>query len=387
MRKRVSRNRKLSAPWALSLAAAATLAGLHSRCSAQISINQVSGTDWKIANGDLNVVFNPVNDNLTSIAIGSSGNLLNPNNSQLYQEYAGTPFGAGTQTPNYQIGPNGSYIDFWTTTQSQGYATNSSGGYINPITYSFHYVLFNDDPDVVCYEVLNHASTDPPTSVGQGQFIARFNTSLFTQTYQDNVGVNNPGPQTSAIAPTYPADGSPNSNTVDAQPGRNVTDATYDLTSSGLAGDWGSNFNTKYDFATYYQFLQAETIYGSQYSLSTIYTAHGHHQWRPDASGFDLHQSGFDGFSFRASGRRELQLHAHAGRQHHAALRTLRVSIRPHRRSERRAVPGRGEFHADSNSGLQHRSGVDRQQLRPHAAARIGADQCRQFRRLEQQHQ
>ncbi|MGA2230034.1 MAG: polysaccharide lyase family protein [Tepidisphaeraceae bacterium] len=251
--------------------AAATLVFGAQRADAAISISE-NGANWTIGNGDLNVVFNTSNDELTSIAMGSGGNLLDPNESILYQEFAGTPFGAGTQTSNYQIGPGGSYIDFWTTTQSQGYAENSSGGYINPITYSFHYVLFNDDPDVVAYEVLNHASTDPPTNVGQGQFIARFNTSLFTNTYQLNVGVNNLGPQTSVIPPTYPADGSPNSQTVDAVPGRNVTNATYDLTGSGLPGDWGSNFNTKYDYATYYQFLQAETIYGSQDALSTIYT-------------------------------------------------------------------------------------------------------------------
>jgi autotransporter-associated beta strand protein len=252
--------------------AGVTLGPAAHRAGANISIVQ-NGSNWTIGNGDLNVVFNASNDELTSIAMGSGGNLLDPHESILYQEFAGTPFGAGTQTSNYQIGPGGSYIDFWTTTQSQGTAENSSGGYINPITYSFHYVLFNDNPDVVCYEVLNHASTDPATSVGQGQFIARFNTSLFTNTYQLNVGVNNPGPQTATIPPTYPTDGSPNSQTVDAQAGRNVTNATYDLTGSGLPGDWGSDFNTKYDFSTYYQFLQAETIYGSQDALSTIYTS------------------------------------------------------------------------------------------------------------------
>ena len=52
-----------------------------------------------------------------------------------------------------------------------------------------------------------------------------------------------------------------------------MTNATYDLTGSGLPSNWGSNFNTKYDYASYYQFLQADTTYGSQYAESNIYTS------------------------------------------------------------------------------------------------------------------
>lgn len=224
----------------------------------QITITQTSNSKWSISNGDLNVTFNPSGNKLTSVAIGSSGNLLDPSNSQLYPEFAGTPFGSGTQSYGYQQTSN--YIDFWTTTASTGTSTN-------PLTYSFHYVMFNDDPNIMTYEVLNHSATDPATSVGQGQFLARVNPSLFTNTYQENVSVDNPGPQTAAL-PNYAT-----LSSVSGQAGRGVQDATTDLTGSGLAGDWGGNFYTKYDYSSYTQFLQANTEYGSQYSVSAIFTA------------------------------------------------------------------------------------------------------------------
>ena len=248
----------------------AIMLSISATANAAISITQVNGSHWNISNGDLSIVFDPASNNITSASIGSSGNLLNPNNSQMYDEFAGTPFGSGTNTSGYQQGSN--YIDFWTTTASNP-TLNSSGNPTNPITYSIHYVMFNNDPDIVCYEVLNHSATDPATSVGQGQFIARFNTSMFNQSYQYNVSVNNLGAQTATIPPTYPADGTPNLNTVSAQAGRVVTDSTTDLTGSGLAGDWGTNINTKYDFISYYQLLQADTIYGSSYAVSNIYTS------------------------------------------------------------------------------------------------------------------
>ncbi|HZZ26488.1 MAG TPA: polysaccharide lyase family protein [Pirellulales bacterium] len=236
---------------------------MASTCWATISISGTSGTTWTIANGDLTVKFNSTNANLTSVAIGNSGNVLDPNNSKLYPEFAGTPFGSGPTTASFQQTSN--YIDFWTTTQSSGTT--------NPITYSFHYVMFNNDPDIVCYEVLNHSSTDPATGVGQGQFLARVNTSLFNNTYQVNVGPNNIGVQTSTLPPFYPADGSPNMQTVSAQAGRTVQDATTDLTGSGLAGAWGTNSYTKYDYSAYMQFLQATTEYGSQYAVSALFTS------------------------------------------------------------------------------------------------------------------
>ena len=201
-----------------ALLLAVALATPIARCPAAITIQQISGTNWKIGNGDLNVVFNPAANKLTSVAIGASGNLLDPGNSQLYPEFAGTPFGSGTQSSGFQQTSN--FIDFWTTTASTGTSTN-------PLTYSFHYVLFNNDPNIVVYQVLNHSATDPATSVGQGQFLARVNPSLFFNTYQVNVGPNNPGPQTSKV-PAY----------TDST-GRDVQDATVDIAGEGSDGRLG----------------------------------------------------------------------------------------------------------------------------------------------------
>ncbi|MGD0769617.1 MAG: polysaccharide lyase family protein [Tepidisphaeraceae bacterium] len=237
-----------------SLLLAATSGLLAARAHAQITISQVSNSEWDIGNGDLSVVFNPSGDNITSLAIGASGNVLQPGKSEIYQETDSTGFGPGAQTYGYQQTSN--YIDFWTSTASTGTT-------VNPITYSYHYVMFNDDPDIICYEVLNHSATDPANPVAQGQFLARVNPALFTNTYQYNVSVNNPGPQTSVVAvpstETEPTD-------------RTVQDSTYDLT--GIQpGDWGTNFYTKYDYSSYVQNLQATVEYGSQYSVSALYTS------------------------------------------------------------------------------------------------------------------
>jgi autotransporter-associated beta strand protein len=237
------------------MAAAAVWGARSSVCLATISIDQISSSDWAISNGDLNITFNPGGDNITSLAIGSSGSLLDPNKAEIYSETDGTPFGKGTQTSGYQETSN--YIDFWTSTASTGTTTN-------PITYSFHYVLFNNDPDVICYEVVNHSATDPATSITQGQFLARVNQTAFFNSVQSNVSPNNPGLQTAYI---------PNSYTFPTATGTVVQDSTNDLTGSGIPGDWGTNFYTKYDYSSYDQFLQANTEYGPNYSVSAIYTS------------------------------------------------------------------------------------------------------------------
>ena len=61
-----------------------------------------------------------------------------------------------------------------------------------------------------------------------------------------------------------------NWSTVTAEPGRTVENVTYDLTGSGIPGDNGTNFFTKYDYSIYTQFFQAETMYGSQYAVTEV---------------------------------------------------------------------------------------------------------------------
>jgi len=230
-----------------------------------ITITQNSSSNWTISNGYLNVTFNPSQSYINSLSVGGSSNILNPSKSLLYPELTGTPFGSGTKTSNYSLAPDGSYIDFWTTTASAGNLTNSNGTYVNPQTYSFHYVMYDSDPAISTYEVVSHAATDPATSVVQGQFLLRVNPAIMTNTYQVDLGVNNMGVQTSVLR------NQAQYATVSAQAGRTVQDATTDVTGSGLAGDFGTNFGTKYDYSSYMQFNQGELEYGPTYALSTVY--------------------------------------------------------------------------------------------------------------------
>src|SRR6516162_4455559 len=69
----------------------------ESVASAQVTLTENSNTNWTITNGALTVVFSPSAEKITSLQLGvgagASPNLL----SSLDQEFAGTPFGAGTQ--------------------------------------------------------------------------------------------------------------------------------------------------------------------------------------------------------------------------------------------------------------------------------------------------
>jgi autotransporter-associated beta strand protein len=248
--------------------ALAMLSSVHA--SGSVSLTQSSSTSWTISNGNITAVFDPSAGDITSVQLGSgsgaSANLLGTSTAELDEEFAGTPFGAGTQTFGSKVGPNNSYVDVWTSTASAGSAQNSNGTYVNPITYAFHYLVFANDPTIYCYEVLNHSATDPVTSVGQGQFLFRSNPALFPNLYQINTGPNQQRPVTVLNVP------STNSNwsTVSGQAGRTVQNAATDLTGSGIAGDFGTNFFTKYDYSIYTQFYQAETMYGSQYAVTEV---------------------------------------------------------------------------------------------------------------------
>jgi polysaccharide lyase family 4-like protein len=242
--------------------AGAAVAGTP-RAGAQVTLQQSSNTSWTITNNDLTVVFDPSSDNITDVQLGvgsgASQNLLNPSGGQLDEEFAGTPFLSNSaQTYHATVGTNNSYVDVWTDVPSGG--SNS-----NPIDYQFHYLLFAHDPTIYVYEVLNHSATDPATNVGQGQFLFRSNPALFPNLYQVNTGPNNLAPQQEDVPSTEPA-----FEGIIGEAGRTVQNVTYDLTGSGLAGDNGTNFFTKYDYSTYTQFYQAETMFGSQYAVSEV---------------------------------------------------------------------------------------------------------------------
>jgi autotransporter-associated beta strand protein len=269
----------------IGLLMAATAACTAGYAGAQVTLTKNSNTNWTITNGALTAVFDPQGEEITSIKLGvGSGageDLLNPGggtDGSLNQEFAGTPFGSGPQTFNDVVGPNNSYVDVWTQVASEGTTTNGSGTYINPITYSFHYVLFANDPTVYVYEALSHAATDPATSVGQGQFLFRSNPSIFPNLYQINTGPNQLGTAYAQTTVGVPST-NPLFNTVTGTAARTVQNVTYDLTNSGITdtfngvpgvGDNGTNFFTKYDYSTYTQFYQAETMYGSQYAVTEV---------------------------------------------------------------------------------------------------------------------
>ncbi len=249
----------------LALFVAALLGILPESASAPVTISKNSNTNWTVSNGLITMVFDPSADDVTSVQLGSgtgaSPNLLGGSTAELDEEFAGTPFGAGPQTFASQAGPSNSYQDVWTSTASSGTA--------NPITYSFHYLVFNSDPTIYCYEALSHAATDAATSVGQGQFLFRSNPSLFPNLYQINTGPNQLGTSAAVTTLNVPSTNS-NFGTVGGVAGRQVQNATVDLTGSGIPGDNGTNFFTKYDYSVYTQFYQAETMYGSQYAVTEV---------------------------------------------------------------------------------------------------------------------
>jgi hypothetical protein len=259
---------------ALSMAVAGVFGtSISSAGFGQVTLNQISNSNWTITDGPITAVFSPSGEEITSIRYNGSSNLLNGGGTKgsLNQEFAGTPFGAGTQTFNSDVAPDGSYADVWTSVASTGTT-------VNPVTYAFHYLFFNNDPTVYVYETVSHAATDPATSVGQGQFLFRSNPNTFQNLYQVNTSPNNLGygPQiTTGIASTNPIF-SQSSFTARGT----VQDATTDVSNAGISstssywgtspGDNGSNYFTKYDYSTYNQYYQAETMYGSQYAVTEV---------------------------------------------------------------------------------------------------------------------
>ena len=71
-----------------------------------------------------------------------------------------------------------------------------------------------------------------------------------------------------------------------------MQNVTYDLTGSGIAGDNGTNFFAKYDYSTYTQFYQAETMYGSKYAVTEVDPSIDTLTRRADQTGTGLDRSG-----------------------------------------------------------------------------------------------
>ena len=266
------------------LLAAAVFAAAPAICLGQIIINHSSSV-WTITNGDLTVKFDTGKKYITSVQVGVNGigagagaNILDPSKSNFDPEFAGTPFGSGPVTASFDQTSN--YIDFWTSTASTGTTAN-------PITYQFHYVMFNDDPAVHVYEYVSHSATDPATNIGQGQFLLRLDPKQFSTLYQDDTSVNNPGPTITNLPTTTTQLAALNGtqgygdNVVVGTNSFNprldlaeVLDLNGDNGTNGtqnLEGLIGRNFLNKYDYSAYQQLENAKLEIGSKYYAAQIY--------------------------------------------------------------------------------------------------------------------
>ena len=332
---------------ASSAAISAVLPTLCSSAQAQVALSENSNTNWTINNGPLTVIFDPSAEDITSIKLNSGGttssNLLGGSTPELDQEFAGTPFGSGPQTFNAQVGPNNSYVDVWTNVASTGTT-------VNPITYAFHYVLFANDPTVYCLrsaEPLGHRSGHQrragpvPLPVQSEPLSESLSDQHRAQSARNRQRANDDR--------TFPAP-MRISTTVTAQAGRTVQNVTYDLTGSGIAGDNGTNFFTKYDYSVYTQFFQAETMYGSNYAVTEVDPLHRYAHRRPYQTGTRLDRSGNSqhGIPLRSLRHRRhrhrrvsrLCLLSDAGREHHQVVWAVWVhrSRRPRARLPRRSI-------------------------------------------------
>ena len=213
---------------------------------ASITIDTSNSTDWKISNGVLTVDWLPGGGRIFSIHWAAFPNqeLIDQTNRDrngpkgFYMDNVGPV--SSTPSNQFFLDPGGQFIDWWIQ-----FPSSSS----NPFTWSQHYILFDGDPGIHIYFVLDHAASDIAGSIGQIQWVFRGDLTQFTDTYSVTTGLGNLG----ATAVPLPA---PNVLAT-TDPGRQVQDATVDL--SGLLAPAGfrRHFYTKYDYSSYEYLHQA----------------------------------------------------------------------------------------------------------------------------------
>ncbi len=234
---------------------AAALAPAH----ATLTIDTSNPADWKISNGAVSLDWNSQAGNVWALYLaGHADDLIDPTalnrNGQpkgLYMDNA--VVGGGATTAGYDLQP-GRYLDWWITVAS---------GSNNPFTYSEHYILADNDAGIHAYAVFNHGATDVAGNLGQVQYVFRVNPSLFTRAYAVNTGLDNLG-----VADIPLPDPSVLGNT---DPGRQVQDATLDVHGLPLPEGFDREFETKYDYAGYEYFQEANGDYGSTYGLWAVF--------------------------------------------------------------------------------------------------------------------
>src|SRR6185312_10697115 len=155
-----------------------------------ITIDTSNPAAWIISNGVLTVRWLPGDGRVNSIHWSAAPNveLIDPTNTTrlgpkgFYMDNAGNISGA--LTSNYYLDPSGNYIDFYVT-----HAADTSSGF----TWTWHDVMFANDPGIHVYFTLDHGPGNIAASVGQVQWVFRGDLSQFTNTYAVNTGLSNLG--------------------------------------------------------------------------------------------------------------------------------------------------------------------------------------------------
>jgi len=218
-----------------------------------VTIDTSNANVWVISNGALTVRWLPGDGRVNSIRWSATPavELIDQTNTNrlgpkgFYMDNAGNI--GGVLTSSYYLDPNGSYIDFWVT-----HNADSASGF----TWSWHDVLFANDPGIHVYFVLDHGPGNAAASVGQVQWVFRGDLTQFTNTYSVNTGLGNLG-ATSVPLPDAVLFGTGLSNA------RNVQDATSDLHGLSLPANFRRKFYTKYDYSSYEYLHKAEGVFGS----------------------------------------------------------------------------------------------------------------------------
>lgn len=258
----VTFNPSLAAPFTAALNIASNVAtqsvALNGTGTGTLTIDTSIATDWKIGSGAINLDFNPTTGKIFSVhLVGYSDELVDTGSTSggqpngLYSGNVGG--GAGPVTYGYTRNGN-TYIDFWSSTASSS---------TNPFTETQHYIITANDTGFHGYYVIGKSPTDIAGSLGQQQYIFRVNTSLFTNMYLVNSGLNNLG----AVAVPLPAA----SVTGNTDPGRQVQNAVVDLNGLSLPTGWTRQFATKYDFSSYEYLHKAHGLYGTKYGSWAVF--------------------------------------------------------------------------------------------------------------------
>lgn len=225
----------------------------------RLRLDPTNPTDWQITNGVVAIDWDSTAGNVWGMnLVGDSQPLIDPNTlggnglpKGFYMDNSGP--GTGTVSAGYVLVP-GRYIDWWFTT-----ASNAS----NAFTYTQHFILAANDPGIHVYSVFAHAASDPAGSLGQIQYVFRDNPALFTATYAVNAGPGNLG----AVSIPLPSPAVMGNS----DPGRQVQDATIDVHGLALPGGFNRGFETKYDYAGYEYFQEANGVYGNGYGLWAVF--------------------------------------------------------------------------------------------------------------------